>query len=66
MSSTLELPDYRHRQRPWTGNPYILSRATSTRVPGFQWCEDSSGGLGCVVFPRSLIMLPFVDLFLTT
>ncbi len=30
----------------------ILLRATSTRAPGFQWCEDSSGGLGCVVFPR--------------
>ena len=29
----------------------ILSRATSTRAPGFQWREDSSGELGCTVFP---------------
>ncbi len=33
----------------------ILTRATSTRAPGFQWREDSSEGLGCVVTIRTPI-----------
>ena len=31
---------------------YILSHATSLRAPSFRWCEDISGGLGCVVFQQ--------------